>query len=161
MVDVSWPLPLNIIWDYPSAMTKIFDNGPVVHGQFNEAGKYEITLSASLGECRDKMAKTITILKASENVDGGRLGYKKFVTRFELYPNPHDGEFDVSIELAEESPVTLSVWSVTTSLNMGKWKDSGQSSYLKHIDLRPLMSGQYVLRLDHAKGHEMIRFIVH
>lgn len=161
MVDVSWPLPENIIWNYPSSMVKIFDNGPVVHGQFNEAGKYEITLSASLGECRDKMAKTITILKTSENPDGGRLGYKKFVTQFELYPNPNDGEFDVSIELAEESPITLSVWSLKTSLNMGTWKDNGKSSYLKHIDLRPLGSGIYVLRFDHAKGYELIRFIVH
>jgi len=161
LVDVSWPLQENIAWSYPVSMEKIFDNGPVVHGKFNDEGVYEIALTAALGECRDKMVKTVTILQSSDDLDGGRLGYEKFVKNFELYPNPNSGEFDVRIELEEESPITLSVWSPMTSLNIHKSKEDGQSNYLKHVDLRPLQPGTYILRLDHASGYESIRFIVH
>ena len=161
LVDVSWPLPESIVWSYPASMVKIFDNGPVVYGKFNDEGVYEITLTAALGECRDKMVKAITILQSSNDLDDGRLGYKEFVKSFEIYPNPNSGEFDVKIEFEEESPITLSVWNPTTSLNMGMWKDDGQRSYLQRVDLRPLQPGTYVLRLDHAKGYKSIRFIVH
>jgi hypothetical protein len=161
IADVSWPLPENIVWNYPASMVKIFDNGPVIYGQFNDPGVYEVTLTAALGECRDKMIKSISILKDADEPDGGRLGYKEFVINFELYPNPNFGAFDVNVEFSEESPITLSVWSITTSLNMGTWRDSGSSSYQKHVDVRPLGSGTYVLRLDHAKGYKTIRFVVH
>jgi hypothetical protein len=161
MTDVSWPLPEKIVWHYPASMVKIFANGPVVYGQFNDPGVYEVTLTAALGECRDKMIKSISILKDAAEPDGGRLGYQEFVINFELYPNPNFGVFDVNVKFSEESPITLSVWSLTTSLNMGTWRDSGRSSYQKHVDLRPLGSGTYVLRLDHAKGYKTIRFVVH
>jgi hypothetical protein len=39
--------------------------------------------------------------------------------------------------------------------------DKGKARYLKHVDLRPLTSGPYVLRLDHKRGHQFIRFVVH
>jgi hypothetical protein len=161
MVDVSWPLPDKIEWNYPPSMKKILDNGPMIYGQFEEGGTYEISLSAHLGECFDRMAKTITILRGEEEPDGGRLGYEKFVKNFELYPNPTDGNFDVNVELAEESEITLSVWNGGTSLFMGKVVGSGKKSYLVHFALRPLGSGTYILRLDHKKGKEYIRFIAH
>jgi hypothetical protein len=160
MVDVSWPQPGSILWEYPKAMKKILDLGEIIYGQFAEPGLYEIKLHASLGECKDEMSKTISILKEKEDSEGGRLGYEKFVKNFELYPNPNDGSFEVSIELAEESPIVLSVWNSITSLNIGTWRDSDKSYYLKQVDLRPLGSGTYVLRLDHARGSETIRFVV-
>lgn len=161
MVDVSWPLPEGIEWNYPSSMKKLFDNGPIIYGQFNDPGTYEIVLKARLGECRDEMAKTITILRGEEDSEGGRLGYEKFVKEFTLHPNPNDGNFTVKIELLEESDVVLSVWNTVNSKMAGKVGFNGKKSYLKKIDFSPLSPGTYVLRLDHVKGRNHIRFIVH
>jgi hypothetical protein len=107
------------------------------------------------------MTKTVTILEGEDDIEGGRLGHEKFVKEFTLYPNPTDGNFEVSVELAEESQITISVWNGGTSLLMGKVVDSGKKRYLTHFDLRPLSSGSYILRLDHKKGKEYIRFIAH
>jgi hypothetical protein len=161
IVDLSWPLPDHITWHYPPQLSVLADYGDIVYGQFYEPGTFEVTLNAELGGCKDTMTKRITILENSTDPIGGRLGFEDFVKLFELFPNPNDGSFDVGIELAEESDITLSVWSTITSLNVGIVKDRGNSKYLTHVDLRPLSSGTYVLRLDHAKGHESIRFIVH
>jgi hypothetical protein len=161
MIDVSWPLPDAIVWTFPAEMKKIVEGGDVVYGQFENAGSYQVSLIARLAECVDELTKTITILDGEEDLDGGRLGHEEFVKEFSLYPNPNDGKFDVSIDLLAESSVILSVWNTMTSTMVGKISDDGSKSYLKHIDFRPLSSGTYVLRLDHAKGREYIRFIVH
>ena len=159
-IDISWPMPDQISWQYPDEMTKLVDNGDVVYGQFYEPGTYEVKLDVALGYCRDSMTKKITILTNSDDPNGGRLGFEQFVKKFELYPNPNDGSFEVGVELSEESIITLSVWSITTSNSVGVRRLEGNSEYNVHIDFRPLSSGPYVLRLDHEKGYELIRFIV-
>jgi hypothetical protein len=161
MIDISWPLPQAIQWTHPQEMDEILNLGDVVFGKFDESGSYDVTLTTHLGECVDKITKTITILEDEDDNEGGRLGYEEFVKDFTLYPNPNDGSFDVGVQLLEESSITLSVWNSVTSVMVGKLNASGQKEYITHIDLRPLASGTYVLRLDHAKGKKYIRFVVH
>jgi hypothetical protein len=162
MIDVSWPLPENIAWTYPDAMSTLVDNGDIVFGQFDDAGTYAITLNVTLGECRDQMTKTINILERENGDIGGRLGYEKFVVDFTLYPNANNGSFNVGVELLEESPITLSVWNTVTQHMVGRVSERGvKRSYLLHVDMRPLSSGTYLLRLDHARGTEYIRFNVY
>ena len=160
LIDVSWPLPDKIEWIYPVEMKKVFDNGDVIYGQFDETGTYEVKLKANLAECKDEMSKTITILEAGEGPIGGRLGYQAFVKEFTLYANPNNGQFDVVVEVSEISPVTISVWQTTTSYLMAKVTEDDHNHYRMSFDLRPLSSGTYVLRLDHAHGKQYIRFVV-
>jgi hypothetical protein len=160
MVNISYPVPENVTWHYPATMKNIFDSRDVIYGQFNDEGIYEIRLTAQLGECRDELIKTITILPPNTDIEGGRLGYEEFVRDFTLYTNPNNGSFNVRIILQEESPVLLSIWSTVTNRFIGRVTDKGKKSYLKFVDLRPLSSGNYILRLDHARGSEYIRFNV-
>jgi len=144
----------------PSELEKILDDRAIVYGQFEKEGTYTVSMKANLADCRDQMTKTITILKGEDEQEGGRLGYEPFVKSFTLHPNPSDGKFDVSIELLEESDIVLSVWSTVVSRMVGRFSDSGSRVYFKSIDIRPLPSGSYLLRLDHRKGESFIRFIV-
>ena len=160
MIDISWPLPENIFWSFPTGMKRLADDGDKVYGKFENTGAYEVSLSATLGECRDEITKIVTILNGEDSFEGGRLGSQPFVKKFSLYPNPNDGVFDVVIELIEESSVILTVWNTLTATKIGQVRNSGQQSYFQHLDLRPLSAGAYVLRLDYSKGTEYIRFVV-
>ena len=160
MIDISWPLPERIEWNYPPEMTRLLDNGDVVYGQYRNAGVYEVTLGAHLGECYDKLAKTITIIEGAGGSGGGRLGYEEYVKQFTLYPNPNNGAFHVGVELAEVMPVTVSVWHAPTGILIRQVQKSGGKQYELYFDLRPLTSGTYVLRLDFEKGKRYIRFVV-
>lgn len=160
MIDISWPLPEHAIWIFPVEMKRLEDFGDIVYGQFENTGKYEVSLTATLGECRDQITKSITILDGEEDIEEGRLGHEPFVKEFNLYPVPNEGMFDVAIELLEESPIILTVWNTLTAKKIGMVQDTGRKSYLKHIDLRPLSAGTYSLRLDYIKGTKYIRFIV-
>jgi hypothetical protein len=160
LIDVSWPIPEKTIWEFPKAMKVLVNQNEIVFGQFNEAGKYEVNLKTELGECRDHIAKTITIVEGTNEEQGGRLGYEEFVKDFTLYPNPTDGEFEVNIELAETSEVVLSIWNLTTGHLLNKVSGVEKDHYKLLFDLRPLNPGVYTIRLDHAKGKQYIRFIV-
>jgi hypothetical protein len=161
MIDISWPLPETIEWNYPREMTKLLDNGDVVYGQYKNTGVYEVTLAAHLGECYDQISKTITILGGEEDSEGGRLGYEEYVKNFTLYPNPNDGSFHVGVELIEEMPITVSVWHSPSGVLIKKFQKNSEKIYELFFDLRPLTSGTYVLRLDYETGKKYIRFVVH
>ncbi|MBT1686335.1 T9SS type A sorting domain-containing protein [Dawidia soli] len=161
MIDISWPLPETVAWQYPAAMREVLNLGDVLFGQFDAAGTYEVAMTARLGECVDQISKTIVILGEGAESEGGKLGYEKFVKEFTVYPNPTDGAFDVGIELLEESPVTLSIWNSPTGILIKQVQRNDQKLYHVSFDLRPLNAGTYILRLDHAKGKEYIRFIVY
>jgi hypothetical protein len=160
MIDISWPMPERIEWNYPPDMTVLQDNGDILYGKFNSAGTYEVNLATHLGECYDQISKTITILEEQDNGEGGRLGYEEYVKSFTLYPNPNSGSFHVGVELIEEMPITVSVWHSPSGIMIKKVQQNGEKIYQLYFDLRPLTSGTYVLRLDYENGKKYIRFVV-
>jgi hypothetical protein len=159
-IDISWPIPDRSEWQFPSAMTQIASTEHSVQGQFAKAGEYAIGIKAYLGECRDAVTKTITIIDETVSPEGGRLGHEDYLKKFELHPIPNDGSFSVEIALASEGNITLSVWNVARSLLIAKYHAEGSDTYNRSFDLRPLSPGVYVLRVDHANGSSYKRFVV-
>ncbi len=160
MIDISWPLPEQITWSFPEEMKRLDDSGDIVHGQFEYPGVYDVSLAATLGECRDMITKAVTIISGEKKSGEGRFGTEPFVKEFHLFPNPNEGMFDVVVAFMEESSMALSVWNVLTTTKIAQVADSGRMSYEKHFDLWPLSAGTYTLRLDYGKGTKYIRFIV-
>ena len=161
MIDISWPLPEHIQWDFPEELILLNNAGDIAFGQFENPGSYQVALTTTLGACRDVLSKTITISDGGQNVaEEGRLGSSPYVKEFDLYPNPNDGLFEVVVHFMEESSMVLTIWNVLTSKKIGQVQDSGNQYYRKQIDLRPLSAGSYALRLDYGKGTKNIRFIV-
>ncbi|HEY8934208.1 MAG TPA: hypothetical protein VIM65_03275 [Cyclobacteriaceae bacterium] len=107
---IPWPLPEKVEWNYPTEMTLLQDQGDLFYGQFKDAGIYEMSLAAHLGECFDQMTKSILVPDEGSSSECGRLGYEEYVKQFRLYPNPNNGAFHVGIELTEEMPITVSIW---------------------------------------------------
>jgi hypothetical protein len=161
LIDISWPIPEGISWILPEEMKCISDFGDIIFGQFDKAGKYKVTMRTTLGECLDALMKTITILDDTTAIENaGRLGQESFVKEFTIYPNPNDGRFDVGVELLHESPISVMILNILTSQMVARWEESGKKSYLKKVDLRPLSSGTYTIRLDYGKGTRYLRMIV-
>jgi len=161
IIDVSWPLPETIEWDYPLSMKVVRNLDDVIFGQFMNPGDYTINLTAHLGECLGQVSKVITILSEAKDEEGGRLGYEAYVKDFTLYPNPNDGLFDVNVELVEAGPISLSIWNSSRGTLIKQTSLQGESLYNLKFDLRPIASGAYVIRLDHVKGKSYLRFIIY
>lgn len=161
IIDVSWPMPDRIEWGLPIEMSMVMDWGDVIFGKFSAPGEYSVNLNTHLGECFDAIAKSITILKNTSTNPMDDLGFQEFVKEFVMYPNPTQGNFSVKVKLAEVSSITLSVWSTLSGRLLKQVKLDGKENYDSDMMMESLISGAYVLRLDHAKGKEYIRFIVH
>lgn len=161
MIDISWPLPQSIAWSFPGEMKKVLDLGDVVYGQFAQAGTYTVTLATQLGECRDVIGKSVTILSngLQEQTDG--LGFEELVRKFELFPNPSQGTFEVNVEMMKEEAVTLSIWNPVSARMVTKQATAAALSHITTFDLTDLGPGTYVIRLDHARGTKYIRFVVY
>lgn len=160
IIDISWPIPDNVTWTIPKSMYVTQGDEDIMFGTFEEAGLYDISLSASLGECRDEMTKTIHILDIDKPTEQGRLGQDHFVKEFSLYPNPNEGKFDVVVAFEQETSMVLTVWNVLTSRKIAQVKGMGERYYHEHFDLSPLSAGSYSVRLDFGHGAKYIRFIV-
>jgi hypothetical protein len=160
IIDVSWPRPESIAWTYPNEMTKIRDNGEVLFGQFITSGSYKVSMTARLGDCVHQITKAITILDVTSEHAGGRIWYDDYLKNFSLSPNQNDGYFLIAVELREAGPIALSVWSSDKGTVLMQFTDDGKKMYERHVDLRPISSGVYVLRLDHNEGTQYLRFIV-
>ncbi|HEY9488987.1 MAG TPA: SprB repeat-containing protein, partial [Chryseosolibacter sp.] len=67
MIDISWPLPEHIQWDFPEELILLNNAGDIAFGQFENPGSYQVALTTTLGACRDVLSKTITISDGGEN----------------------------------------------------------------------------------------------
>lgn len=160
-IDISWPLPSGIRWSFPDEMLRLGNFGDIVYGQFQDPGLYQITLSASLGECRDQLTKSVNIIEENDRQDdSGKLGHESFVREFTVYPNPNDGRFDVVASFLEETPIVLTLLDLFTSRIIAQIERSGSRDYTLRFDLMSMSAGAYSLRLDHRQGTTYRRIII-
>ncbi len=160
VIDITWPPAEQVVWTLPSHMDLILNTNDIIKGKFNDGGVYEIKLQTKLAGCSDELVKQIKILEDPEQNKDGRLGYDQFLKSFELYPNPNSGKFEVEVEFAEISHITLTIWNSVNSLPIATFNETGKRHYVFPIDARGLSSGVYVLRVDYEGGSKAVRFLV-
>jgi hypothetical protein len=159
-IDISWPLPEGINWEIPKE-AHVLRQGEFYNDiSFSSAGSYTVVLNASLGECRDRFEKTITIIESQGRTNGRTDGKETGVKALMLYPNPNSGYFTVSVELYKSSPVQLSVISLQNGLKVAEYQNEGFEKYEVSFDLPNLSKGVYIVNIR-ADGEEAnVRFIV-
>lgn len=160
-IDITWPLPSSARWILPDEMLRLQDFDDVVYGQFPDPGSYAVTLSATLGACRDQLTKTVNILrKPGQSDSAGKLGQGSPTEKFTVFPNPNGGRFSVAISLAGESPIVLTLFDLFTSKILARTTDAGRRDYTIHFDLGSMSAGTYSLRLDYRGGKLYRRIII-
>lgn len=160
MIDISWPVPERVEWQFPEEMDTIFDLNDIVFGRFDEPGDYKVNLTAHLGECVDEVGKFISIIDTVRLADDGRLGYHAALKEFTISPNPNDGRFSADIELAEEGPIEMTLWSSPEVLLVAHHDDQGASKYHFDFNIPFLPAGTYILRLDYRGGAAYKRVLI-
>jgi hypothetical protein len=102
-VDVSYPLPEKLEWDFGNKAVVLKSEPAAQHVIFPEAGFYDVKMTAFLGECSDTLIKRIKIFDPNDT--GGYSSGKKGIAAIRslyAYPNPNDGSFEVVLELNAE-----------------------------------------------------------
>lgn len=160
IIDITWPVPEHIAWNFPDAFTVIDSGDDMVLGNFAEAGTYTVGMTALLAGCHDTMTKQIQVHDTLTVADNGRWGYHPMLEEFMLYPNPNEGVFEVVVSLREPMAIRLSAWSTLPMTKLTEVIRSGKKHYTIPVDLRPASRGTYFLRLDYGKQQRTLRFVI-
>jgi len=157
MVDISWPMPDKISWVFPAEGKIISSEEAYAEVLFNEAGEFAITLTAHLGECVDSYVKTITILEGKPNA-GGRQA-SDLMTRFEIYPNPNDGEFAVLLEFSEPVDGRMRMFPLSGNSILLNRSLEDNHSFRFQESLQNVSSGIYLIIVE-ANGRTFSKRVI-
>lgn len=159
IIDISWPLPDNIGWQFPEGVTTLSSDGPLAEVIFNDPGEYTVTLNASIGECIDDLVKLINILEARPDFGERQAAEGDFIRDVQISPNPTDGRFSVAVELREQSHVYAAIVTQDGSRILYSLSDEGESSYQWDINLPPVSAGLYYLIVKAGDKVKVLRLI--
>jgi hypothetical protein len=89
--------------------------------------------------------------------DGGSDLEETQSFHYKLYPNPTEGNYRVEVDLSEESPVVIRVFTVKGDL-LEEWKDDGKKyySFASYLDVK----GNYIIEVETLFGIEDFKLTV-
>lgn len=153
LTEISWPKPETWSWTYPSQLIT-YEQGPAPSQQqviLSEPGTYWIRFIAGLGECRDTVIRTMTVLPKSESTNllnqlSAVLG-SKAITKLSLYPNPNSGKFTLEITLEKAAPVQIQLYGWQSTDPMYQTTFEENTIHKQELDVLGVSKGLYVLMI--------------
>lgn len=151
LTEISWPKPDSWSWTYPSQLI-LHQKGPAPSQEqviLSEPGTYSIQFIAGLGECRDTVVRTITVLPKSESTTllnqlSAVLG-SKAITKLSLYPNPNSGKFTLEVILEKAAPVQIQLYGWQSTDPMFETTFEENTIHKQELDVLGVSKGLYVV----------------
>lgn len=159
LIDISWPLPQNIYWDYPTEASSIFEEVPYQHLVFGNEGTYEIKLVASDAGCSDTATKNIVIIenntrKSAKSFSSGSANIKNL----SIAPNPNRGNFIIGVELTTEEKISIELLNLFGSVLFNSSADK-EKNYSIPIDT-DVMPGVYIVKVKTKNSEKSIQVFI-
>lgn len=144
VIDITKPSPTSINWTLPSGMHEISANasGSIKQIVFDAIGDYNISMTASRGECTDIVTKSVKVLeRTAKTQKNTALGYQEeLIKKIIVSPNPTSGQFEVKIELSRVENVQVRLLSFFYNHLIEMKQDVGKSTYeiaFNHPEVAP------------------------
>ena len=159
-IDVSWPNPQTLVWDFGDGYIVEDDEVSPVIGFPDDIDSTEVKITATLGTCVDHYSKMIYFYPEDQlGQSTSKLGFKGII-EYNIQPNPTAGEFYLRVKLHEQAPVLLKIFDVSGELVEQK-EVSGQAIYREQFDLNNVPRGVYFLRMESNEDFQIVRFLVY
>ena len=154
-INISHPNPYTSHWDFGDGSYSIQESPTHV---YLLEGTYNALLTVDNGICTDTMNKKIVVLLSSKKRIDDKTAKNKILNS-NLYPNPNDGQFTLSIELLEKAEVEIECFDLYGRLVMAKSIHSKEITV--KYNMSELKTGLYVIRIRIDEDIEYIKFIKH
>jgi hypothetical protein len=147
-VDVSYPDPINYLWNFKDGVTS---TDAIPEHVFYMEGTYWVELMVSNNYCSDTISKSIDIIGTSKNYIPPDVEVADTEDLFEiisenLYPNPNEGVFTYELQLNQHTSVSLSLFDLNGKMIYQEQIDN--ASYINKVfNFNGLVPGMYVLRM--------------
>ncbi|NOU17155.1 MAG: T9SS type A sorting domain-containing protein [Bacteroidales bacterium] len=157
LIEMSWPIPQAIEWQYPASFMPIYQNDYSVYLVPQMVGKFNIGLTSFVGPCSESVEKAITIEPAKDRKNKP-ISKQSIIKDVVAYPNPNRGDFSVEIALNRESDVLVEVYS-TYGKRLFARNVRGLTSYKIDINLFQT-PGIYLVRITAGNEFRSLRVVV-
>jgi SprB repeat/Secretion system C-terminal sorting domain len=161
VIDISWPLPEAITWKFDPGTSKIIHAGQdYAEIIFDNPGVYEISLDASLGDCQDVDVQFVTVDEDTER-SNAKITSDSDIQKFQVYPNPSNGNFSITVELKDNAPVAR-LRMINLSGNKTLFtKQYDQRIFVVGESMTQIPRGVYFILLEVGKEKKLKRIVIH
>lgn len=158
LFNVSNPLGETSEWIIPDNVSIVSEGETSITLRFPEANSYEIGLISTQSDCYQEIYKSIIVEEGSGLPSSGDTE-NPFIQEFTISPNPNAGQFQLNVELAESSPITVRVFSIQGVLLFEQPNPLTSKTYRMQMNLS-LATGMYMIVLETAQDTQIKRLIV-
>ncbi len=113
-------------------------------------GEYSLTVTDANGCTSEYVGDLNSIITGIENIE--------HLLSFDLYPNPSNGRFVLSMELSQRDEVELQIFDILGK-KVKNIKQSGQEIYF-HMDMQELTQGSYFLIVRFSEGYFTRKIVI-
>lgn len=154
-IDLSYPKPYTLEWDMGNGYTTT-DTMPTY--AYFVPGDYDVSLTVNNGFCESVRTKTITIepVKSAE-YDIETPGLYSTIENLVLYPNPNNGDFNLKIELTEESAAQVEIFNLMGQLIHAEKFIAEET--VRNYSMSHIKAGLYIVRVMVGKESKSIKFV--
>jgi hypothetical protein len=157
LIEMSWPIPQAIEWQYPASFMPIYQNDYSVYLVPQMVGNFNIGLTSLVGPCSEYIEKAITIEPAKDRKNNP-ISKQPIISDVVAYPNPNRGDFSVEIALNRESDVLVEVYS-TYGKKLFARNGRGLTNYKIDINLFQT-PGIYLVRISAGNEFKNLRVVI-
>jgi hypothetical protein len=156
-IEISWPVPDEITWEVESGtvIESIFNRSILI---FETPGEYVVRLKALRDGCMSVVEKKIIVVENSGQLDSIPPAFEASI-QLMLFPNPNIGNFNVSVELANESDLQLRIYDEKSFLVFSDIVPA-VTNFSRNIDLTGSPPGIYTLLLQTNFGWKSLSFVL-
>lgn len=157
LIEMSWPIPQAIEWQYPASFLTIYQNDYSVYLVPQMVGSFNIGLTSFVSACSEYIEKAIVIKPATDRKNKA-ISKESIVRDVIAYPNPNRGDFSVEIALNRESDALVEVYSTYGKRLFAK-NEKGLTIYKIDINLFQT-PGIYLVRITIGNEFRSLRVVV-
>ncbi len=159
-VEVSWPMPETVTWFYDTdSVTYVSSNLNSETLIFPYEGVYTIGMESTLGSCVDYVEKQIFVYADPDNFGNPNNGLGAEILAFNIFPNPNDGDFTVSLSLSSVMDVQLRIYHENGSPVDSRLL-SGNDTYQEEYSLQGLSTGIHTILIQTQNSWRSFSFAV-
>lgn len=156
LIEMSWPIPEAIEWDYPATFRKVFENAYSIYLVPEKEGIYTLRLASHVGECMADVTKTIIIEPAESKLVISPA--QQLIRSVTAFPNPNNGNFSVEVELSASHEALLEIYSLYGQRLYTKY-GQGLTDY-KFVVNQFRTPGIYLVRVTAGAEQRSMRVVV-
>ncbi|TDW52805.1 putative secreted protein (Por secretion system target) [Flavobacterium sp. 270] len=145
LINTSNPFGESTEWVIPKGVKIVEQKEKYITLKFDATGSYTIGLLQTQGECYASYNKNIMVEERGTMPNSGNAS--KSIIDFIITPNPNDGNFKAIVNLENNNPINLRLFSAAGQNTMIQKKESGKKNY--EVDFNTsLAAGIYIIVLE-------------